>query len=145
MQASVSSHNIRKLCPRLQNLCGNIQIDSFFSYRKILRYDIRYIILIMVYLNWENTKRPRMKIYKSVFVAPSIKFSEISKQSCKHTQSAGEILGCDNKTILVSTLLSSRSHNGFLTFYVTPAYFVSGLISPSCPVVQCWRVTITCE
>jgi len=32
MQASVSSHNILNLCSILQNLCGNIQIDSFFAY-----------------------------------------------------------------------------------------------------------------
>jgi hypothetical protein len=76
-----------------------------------------------------------MKIYKSVVVSPSIKFSEILKQSCKNTESTGEILGPDNKTILVSTLLSSRSHDGFLTLYVKPAYIVSGLISLACPVV----------
>ena len=58
------------------------------------------------------------------------------KQSCKHTESSGEILGCDNKTILASTLLSSRSHNGFLTFYVTSADFISCLISLACPVVS---------
>jgi hypothetical protein len=41
----------------------------------------------------------------------------------------------DNKSILVSTLLSSRSHSGFLTFYVTSAYFISSLISLACPVL----------
>ena len=50
-------------------------------------------------------------------------------------ESGGLILGSDNKIILVYTLLSSRSHNGFLTFYVTSAYLISGLISPACPVV----------
>jgi hypothetical protein len=57
------------------------------------------------------------------------------KQSFKHADSAGEIVGFDNKTIVVFTLLSSRSHNGFLTFCVTPAYFISGLITLACPVV----------
>jgi hypothetical protein len=62
------------------------------------------------------------------------------KQSCNLTESAGEILGFDKKTILASALLNSRSHNGFLTFYVTSGYFISGLISLAIPFVAMLRI-----